>query len=128
MLDLIFGMAEWHATAKLRMHTDRTLSRLRAATSYLGAKLRYFVRHVTPHYKTKELPRKEAARTRRKQRAQPAASPRVQPDHAQSKSGPLPNAKVKLLSLLTYKLHALGDYVAQILHFGTTDSYSTQPV
>ncbi|KAJ7203528.1 hypothetical protein GGX14DRAFT_369445 [Mycena pura] len=30
--------------------------------------------------------------------------------------------------MLTYKLHALGDYIASILWFGTSDSYSTQPV
>ena len=34
----------------------------------------------------------------------------------------------KVLNLRTYKLHALGDYVVQIRMFGTTDSYSTQPV
>ncbi|KAG1748520.1 hypothetical protein EDD22DRAFT_958151 [Suillus occidentalis] len=27
----------------------------------------------------------------------------------------------------TYKFHALGDYVSSIRHFGTTDSYSTEP-
>jgi len=29
---------------------------------------------------------------------------------------------------MTYKYHALGDYVDTIRRFGTTDSYSTQPV
>lgn len=36
--------------------------------------------------------------------------------------------KAKLFSLLTYKLHALGDYMWTIQLFGTTDSYSTQIV
>jgi hypothetical protein len=36
--------------------------------------------------------------------------------------------KQKLFNLLTYKLHSLGDYVRAIRWFGTTDSYSTQPV
>jgi hypothetical protein len=36
--------------------------------------------------------------------------------------------KVKILNLLTYKLHALGDYVHTIWLFGTTDPYSTQTV
>jgi hypothetical protein len=34
----------------------------------------------------------------------------------------------KLLNLNTYTYHALGDYVRTIRTFGTTDSYSTQPV
>lgn len=36
--------------------------------------------------------------------------------------------KPKLLNLETYTYHALGDYVRIIRTFGTTDSYSTQPV
>jgi hypothetical protein len=36
--------------------------------------------------------------------------------------------RVEILNLLTYKLHALGDYVRSIRLFGTTDSYSTQIV
>lgn len=36
--------------------------------------------------------------------------------------------RTKVLNLLLYKLHALGDYVACIRMFGTTDSYSTQLV
>jgi hypothetical protein len=36
--------------------------------------------------------------------------------------------KPKLLNLNTYTYHALGDYVRTIRTFGTTDSYSTQPV
>jgi hypothetical protein len=34
----------------------------------------------------------------------------------------------KMLNLNTYKHHALGDYVATIRKFGTTDSYSTEAV
>jgi len=36
--------------------------------------------------------------------------------------------KPKHLNLQTYKYHALGDYVSAIRRYGTTDSYSTQPV
>ena len=38
------------------------------------------------------------------------------------------SSKKKTLNLNTYKFHALGDYVATIRLFGTTDSYSTQVV
>jgi hypothetical protein len=54
--------------------------------------------------------------------------------NATNRSGPKPKApsnsarKAKHLNLNTYTFHALGDYVATIRHFGTTDSYSTQPV
>jgi hypothetical protein len=34
----------------------------------------------------------------------------------------------KTLNLNTYKCHALGDYVNTIRKYGTTDSYSTEPV
>jgi len=34
----------------------------------------------------------------------------------------------KTLNLNTYKWHALGDYADTIRNFGTTDSYSTEPV
>lgn len=101
------------------MHTDTTVGRLRGATEYLGGKLRYFVKHITPTYRTKELPREEAARVRRKKGA-----PTDAPQTTKAATG----TKLKLLNLITYKLHALGDYVAQILLFGTSDSYSTQPV
>ena len=40
----------------------------------------------------------------------------------------MPARKAKHLNLDTYTYHALGDYVATIRHFGTTDSYSTQQV
>ena len=43
--------------------------------------------------------------------------------------GPSNNArKPKLLNLEIYTYHAMGDYVKTIQTFGTTDSYSTQPV
>ncbi|KAK7680030.1 hypothetical protein QCA50_016976 [Cerrena zonata] len=35
--------------------------------------------------------------------------------------------KRKVFNLVTAKYHALGDYLRQIITFGTTDSYSTQP-
>ncbi|RDB16223.1 hypothetical protein Hypma_003115 [Hypsizygus marmoreus] len=44
-------------------------------------------------------------------------------------TGPAPgktSRKLKTLNLLTYKFHALGDYVQMIRQFGGTDSFSTQ--
>ena len=39
-----------------------------------------------------------------------------------------PEKKPISMSLLTYKLHALGDYAQTICEHGTTDSYSSQTV
>lgn len=116
-------MAEWHANAKLRLHTDSTVDRLKELTRFLGARLRFFAGKICTLYDTRELPREEAARARRraKQAAQRSGDTNAPTTR---KTGPVR----KLFSLLTYKLHALGDYVFHILHFGTTDSYSTQTV
>ena len=66
-------------------------------------------------FNTMELAHKAEARNRR---------------NAGEKSTKAPNQsrKVKTLNLLTYKFHALGDYVPTIRMFGTTDSFSTQLV
>lgn len=114
-------MAEWHANAKLRLHTDSTVATLKELTRSLGSRIRHFAHKVCPLYDTRELPREEAARARR--RAKKAAQGQTN-DPATQKRGPLR----KVFNLVTYKLHALGDYVAHILRFGTTDSYSTQTV
>jgi hypothetical protein len=36
--------------------------------------------------------------------------------------------RLKAFNINTYKIHALGDYTATIRRYGTTDSYSTEPV
>lgn len=122
--DLVFTMAEWHANAKLRLHTDSTVARLKELTRFVGTRLRFFANKICTLYDTRELPREEAARARRraKQAAQKAGQTNGAPTSA--KTGPLR----KVFNLITYKLHALGDYAFHILRFGTTDSYSTQTV
>jgi hypothetical protein len=74
-------------------------------------------------FKTKELPREEAARGQRKAAA--AAK-------GKSQKNPKPGRKQgvvwKLFNMCTYKLHALGDYLMAITHFGTSDNYTTQTV
>ena len=118
-------MAEWHANAKLRLHTNSTVSTLKDLTRALGTLLRYFAGKVCPVYDTRELPREEAARVRRRaKQASRKEGPTPAGGAARSNVGPVR----KVFSLITYKLHALGDYVAHILRFGTTDSYSTQTV
>jgi hypothetical protein len=105
------------------MHTDTTLDILSQVTTSLGNTLRQFEEKTCTMFQTRELERERAARQRRQEK-----------DTA--KDGARPNAvaprnntrKPKHLNLKTYKFHALGDYVSAIRTYGTTDSYSTQPV
>ena len=122
--ELVFTMAEWHANAKLRLHTDSTVLRLKELTRSLGSRIRSFASHICPSYETRELPREEAARARRRAKQAAQRSGDSNPPPTARKNGPLR----KVFNLFTYKLHALGDYVFHILRFGTTDSYSTQTV
>jgi hypothetical protein len=124
-MTMLFRLAEWHALAKLRMHTDTTLARMEIVTSILGKVLRHFRDVACAAFSTVELPKEAAARGRKRVRRQKEQNPSEQPP-------PLPPAvpkrKKKMLSLSTYKLHSLPDYARTIRMFGTTDSYSTQTV
>lgn len=104
LLRLLYKAAEWHALAKLRMHTDSTLDILEAVTREFGRLMRQFRDKTSDEFNTVELPRETG-----------------------TKKGGGRSSK-KTLNLNTYKFHALGDYVATIRLFGTTDSYSTQVV
>ncbi|KAF8221761.1 hypothetical protein L208DRAFT_1326193 [Tricholoma matsutake] len=112
LMTLLFRLAEWHAIAKLRMHTDFTLTLLTQSTTTIGKELRSFA-EWTLAFNTVELP---------------AANP----PFGQESESQLPKTKPpvqrvrKVFNLFTYKLHALGDYVQTIHLFGTTDSYSMQ--
>ena len=103
------------------MHTDSTLELLTQATRTLGNGLREFQEKTCAAFTTYELERERAARMRR-QGKKLASSPNSEP--TQSSIGKKP----KEFRLKSYKLHVLGDYCNTIRCFGTTDSYSTQPV
>jgi hypothetical protein len=129
--DLLFELLVWHAYAKLRLHTDKTLLQFENSTRTLGAALRRFLRTTCRFYVTKELPKEEAARGRRKAAlaAKEAAKgtskgPGISEAKGKGKAGP----HRKYLNLATYKLHSLGDYVNTIRQFGPTDNYTTQVV
>ncbi|KAJ7743217.1 hypothetical protein B0H16DRAFT_1322953, partial [Mycena metata] len=119
ILDFLFTLANWHSLAKLKLHTETTVGLLDTATTELGRLLRRFKKRTCPDFETKELPSEEAARGRRQARKAAKGGK----GKGKANTGP----KKKEYSLLTYKLHSLGDYVISILWFGTTDSYSTQP-
>jgi hypothetical protein len=122
VLDLLFDLATWHAYAKLRVHTDDTLSLFDSATVILGQTVRRFQKTTCDYYHTTELPQESASRRRR------AAALSTKHTQSSKGKGKVSAAKVKKLNLHTYKYHALGDYPNTIRRMGTTDNYNTQPV
>ena len=105
------------------MHTDTTLDVLSGVTTSLGKSLREFEEKTCNMFWTRELERERAARQRRQDKNTVNDGARPKP------AAPSNNArKPKHLNLKTYKYHALGDYVPTIRFYGTTDSYSTEPV
>jgi hypothetical protein len=119
ILKLLFYLANWHGFAKLRMHTDASLDVLSQATGLLGNSLRVFKEKTCNVFQTRELERERAARVRRHQNSNANEGTSSKPTNAR---------RSKHLNLNTYTLHALGDYVSTIRRYGTTDSYTTQPV
>ena len=148
-MKLLYRTAEWHALAKLRMHSDSTLTLLEDLTIEFGKLMRQFRDLTCSQFQTVELPRETAARYRRQTKQQVSATqdtssyipainvasllpPITSETSASSHSRPQPSAgpgpKTKRLNLFTIKFHFLGDYVRHIRLFGTTDSFSTQLV
>ncbi|KAH7917705.1 hypothetical protein BV22DRAFT_1025919 [Leucogyrophana mollusca] len=121
ILRLLFLLAHWHGLAKLRMHTDSSLCIMDHLTTAVGDGLRAFQLDTCSAFQTKELEREAEARKRRILQHGPAQPSR--PTSSQNRDGRRP----KDFNMQTYKIHALGDYAAQIRRFGTTDSYSTEP-
>lgn len=124
--DLLFTLAEWQALAKLRLHTDTTLQFLNATTTLLGQSLRHFKDEVCEAFRTCELPREEAARGRRTAAKTAKGTGEVTTSAVAKPKATGP--RQRKFNLQTYKLHALGDYGATILRFGTSDNYTTQIV
>ena len=116
---VLFRLCEWHALAKLQMHTDNSLALLQQSLCALGDQLRHFQQDVCAMFNTHELPAEAAQRQRRE-----VADLNVGCRRKAARSALLP----KTFNLDTYKFHALGDYVSMIKMFGTTDSYTTQVV
>jgi hypothetical protein len=142
-MTLLFRLAEWHALAKLRLHTESTLALMESVTAALGCELRRFRSTTCSAFHTMELPKETAARGRKASKktakaasdstALPTQAPQTSaaPETISSETTPeiVPKKKKRrTLNLSTYKVHALGDYVRTIRMFGTTDSYSTQTV
>ncbi|KAI9067850.1 hypothetical protein FKP32DRAFT_1562843, partial [Trametes sanguinea] len=110
--DLLFELANWHALAKLRLHTTVTIEIFRAATEHMCRAMRSFARTTCRRYEAHELPRETEARVRReeKQKTAPVRVPKV----------------VRFNVLNTYKYHSLPDYPDYVEYGGTTDNYNSQ--
>ncbi|KAG1789842.1 uncharacterized protein HD556DRAFT_1446632 [Suillus plorans] len=113
---LLYKFAQWHALAKLRIHSESTLGFLNETFKNLSRQLRRFRNFTCAVFDTVELPKEKAARQQRL--AQCAGLTNT----SSESSGP----RVKSFNLSTYKFHAMGDYVRTIKLFGTTDSFTTQ--
>lgn len=118
ILRLLFICSHWHGLAKLRMHTDATLKILDDVTRDLGAECRRFTAKTCIAFNTRELKREAEARQRR-QLKDGVASHSI-------KASSTPRSKK--FNIQTSKFHSLGDYVDMIRTFGTSDSFSTEPV
>jgi hypothetical protein len=118
-MTLLYRTAEWHAFAKLRLHTESTLQHLERLTTELGQLTRKFRDTSQSAFATFELPKETKARKRRQKSGK---------GKERTAAGNASGKKSKFLNLYTYKWHALGDYVRAIRLFGPTDGFSTQVV
>jgi hypothetical protein len=116
---LLYRFAHWHALAKLRVHTESTLSALDGTFKKLSRRLRKFRDFTCAAFATTELPKERAAREHKATRERLCPN---DPDPGVS------GRKAKKFNLNTYKFHAMGDYVQSIRLFGNTDSFTTQIV
>jgi hypothetical protein len=97
-----------------------------STTEDLGKGLRDFESVTCSAFETHELKREAEARQRQQQTKvstenNAASTPGVTDQRIIA-------CKWKKFNLNTYKSHSLGDYVRTIRMYGTTDSYSTEPV
>jgi hypothetical protein len=122
--NLLFDLMTFHAHAKLRIHTDKTILSFRLATSSLGFSLRQFHTKTCAFYAdTKELPREKAARLRR-------AANKAKNNNSSDQSSSSGSSQIqgKKFSMATYKTHSLSHYPDHVEKFGSYDSVSTRDV
>ncbi|KAI0677656.1 hypothetical protein C8Q78DRAFT_961869 [Trametes maxima] len=114
--DLLFELANWHALAKLRLHTEVTLQIFRAATGHVTEAVRHFANTTCEEWTTLELAKETEARVRREERQGP---------------GTVPDRERKVVRYNvpnTPKYHFMPDYPNSIEEIGTTDNGNTQVV
>lgn len=114
VIDLLYSMALWHGLAKLRQHSDETVLLLKHATKIMGGQIRRFKRETCALYDTRTTDGRVGGgpKTKRKGKGKQSTG----------------KSKKKELNLETAKNHLVAHTVFDVPVFGTTDSYSTQPV
>ena len=126
---LLFELATWHSLAKLRLHTETTVTDLENSATRLGHLLQKFKNDVCSVYATRDLPSEEAARGRRKaaKAAKAGKKPETLPAPTENKNKKK-KPKLREFMMETYKLHGLPDYPAAIRAHGVTENTSTKNV
>lgn len=119
ILDMLYSLAYWHGLAKMRLHTESSVTLLDDAHTAMMAHLRIFTDTVCPAFDTWELPRESEKRAR---------AQAVQQSTTQPRSSTASGRKRRSFHLRTVKTHLLGYYPAYIRRIGTSDSYSTNIV
>ncbi len=123
IMDMLFELANWHALAKLRLHTSITLDIWRTVTRYMYASVRKFARTTCERHVTRELPQETLARARRAKSARKSTKgPRVAPPR---NAGP---KIIKYNTWNTFKYHALGHQPSYVERSGTNDNFNSQVV
>ena len=138
VLDMLFALAEFHAFAKMRLHTERTLELFEKSIKTLGEAVRKFETVTCAAYDTKELPRETAARGRREAAAAAKTGDKTSASGRSKGKGkaaapkaprkPAGSSRHVKFQASTVKWHSFGDYVAYIRAYGTLDVSSTQSV
>ena len=138
VLDMLFALAEFHAFAKMRLHTERTLELFEKSIKTLGESVRKFETVTCAAYDTKELPCETAARGRRKAAAAAKTGDKTSASGRSKGKGkaaapkaprkPAGSSRHVKFQASTVKWHSFGDYVAYIRAYGTLDVSSTQSV
>ena len=138
VLNMLFALAEFHAFAKMRLHTERTLELFEKSIKTLGEAVRKFETVTCAAYDTKELPRETAARGRHEAAAAAKTGDKTSASGRSGGKGkaaapkatrkPAGSSRHVKFQASTVKWHSFGDYVAYIRAYGTLDVSSTQSV
>lgn len=90
-MKLLYRISEWHALAKLRMHTEDSLALMEECTKELGKLLRQFRQLTCTEFRTVELPREAEARVRRRNLGVATDIPCPNSNATPRPQGPQPN-------------------------------------
>ena len=138
MLNTLFSLAEFHAFAKMRLHTEQMLKLFDQSVIKLGEDMQKFETMVCAAYKTNKLLRETAARGHHDTAAAAKASSKMAPSGGRKGKGkaathnatqkPGANLWQAKFQLLTLKYHSFGDYPNAVCAFRTLDVLSSQHV